>query len=246
MKYLKDVSLVAVATQDIEETIQALEYSLRHISFQEVLFFAHYNPKPLSNHFHFIPINKFENVGEWGKFIVYDLYKYIKTKHILLIHADGFIVNPNSWHNDFLRYDYIGAPWPLPTDNISYRDIHGNISRVGNSVSLRSYKLLSFPNCNHIPWESTFGYFHEDGFICTKIKHLLEENGIEFAPFETACLFSHEIPLPETKGIKPFVFHKWEGDNKNYPRFGRYKTNLFSRLKKQFIKLMLNINSSKI
>ena len=25
---------------------------------------------------------------------------------------DGHIVNPHLWTNEFLKYDYIGAPWP--------------------------------------------------------------------------------------------------------------------------------------
>lgn len=237
MKRLDSVSLVAVATQDVEETVQAIEYSLKDLRYQKVKLFAHYNPRPDSKDFEFIQINPFSNVGEWGKYVVYELYKHIDTEFILLIHADGFVVNPDSWSDEFLEYDYTGAPWPLPTDDFSFRDIHGNIVRVGNSVSLRSKRLLSFPSLHNIPWEDTFGYFHEDGFICTKIKHLLEADGMRFAPLEVACRFSHEYPIPEIKGIKPLVFHKWFGENKQYPRFGRYKTNPIQEIIKKIKRL---------
>ncbi len=56
--------------------------------------------------------------------------------------------------DDFLNYDYIGAPYPLPQDNFSYRDIDGNLIRVGNSVSLRSKKLLDLPIQLDLEWIS--------------------------------------------------------------------------------------------
>lgn len=238
MKQLEKITLVAVATQDVEETVQAIEHSLKHLQYKKVKLFAHYNPRPDSKQFEFIKINPFSNVGDWGRYIVYELHRYIDTEFILLIHADGFVVNPDSWDDEFLKYDYIGAPWPLPTDDFSFRDINGNIVRVGNSVSLRSKRLLSFPSQQNIPWEDTFGYFHEDGFICTKIKHLIEADGMRFAPLEIACRFSHEYPIPEIIGIKPFVFHKWFGDNKRYPRFGRYKTNLVQQINKKLKRVL--------
>lgn len=238
MRHLDNITLVAVATQDVEETVQAIEYSLKNMQYKSVKLFSHYNPKPDSTAYEFIQIDSFANVGEWGRYVVYELYKYIETTHILLIHADGFVVNPNSWSEEFLDYDYIGAPWPRPTDDFSFRDTYGNIVRVGNSVSLRSNRLLSYPSLHNIPWESTHGYFHEDGFICTKIKHLLEAEGMRFAPIEVAARFSHEKPLPETKGIKPFVFHKWEENNKNYPKFGRYNIGILGKIRRKMRKLL--------
>ena len=61
-------------------------------------------------------VSSFEgkDVDEWGKFIIYDLYKFIKTNYILLIHPDGFVVNPELWDKKFKDFDYIGAPWPPP------------------------------------------------------------------------------------------------------------------------------------
>ena len=34
----------------------------------------------------------------------------------LTIWTDGFIVHPEMWRDEFLKYDYIGAPWPLPKE----------------------------------------------------------------------------------------------------------------------------------
>ena len=158
-------------------------------------------------------------MAEWSYKIVYELNEYIETDFALLVHADGFVVNPSSWRDEFLDYDYIGAPWPLPADDFSYRDIHGNVVRVGNSVSLRSKRLLELPTKLKLPWEPYHGFYNEDGFICVKNRHIYESNDMKFAPLEVAKYFAHEAMIPEVRNIKPFAFHKWAGSNRTYPKF---------------------------
>ena len=143
------------------------------------------------------------------------------------MHADGFVVHPELWRDSFLDYDYIGAPWPLPPkgDTTTYRDKDGNICRVGNSAGIRSKRLMDFPKKAGIPWEGEYAYgrmwYYEDGFICCKIRHLLEAEGMRIAPLEVAKYYSHEKMIPEIAGITPFAFHKWEGTNAQYPNFIR-------------------------
>ena len=38
--------------------------------------------------------------------------EYIESDFALVVQDDGHIVNPNNWSDEFLAYDYIGAPWP--------------------------------------------------------------------------------------------------------------------------------------
>ena len=230
MQYIPNVTLVAVATTEVEATLKAIKYSTKELRFDRVVLFSHYKPLSDFDEYDYIKIEPFDNVGDWGRFIVFDLYKYITTNYIILIHADGFIVNPASWDDNFLNYDYIGAPWPIPKDNFSYRDNLGNIVRVGNSVSLRSYKLLKMPSDLNLSWDRLdHGYFHEDGFLAVQFRHIFQENGIKFAPFDIACKFSREKTLDENKNINPFAFHKWQGKNKKYPRFNYKKSIFFDR-----------------
>ena len=218
---LPNITLVAMATRDVEETLEALVYSCRGIKFGKVKLLAHYSPHGLNIHknIEFLRIKKMKNIDEWSHEIIYHLNDYIDTDFALLVHADGFVVNPMSWKNEFLNYDYIGAPFPLPSDNFSYRDINGHIVRVGNSVSLRSKRLLELPVKLDLPWEPYKGFYNEDGFICVKNRHIYESKGIKFAPLKVAKYFSHENMLPELKNIKPFMFHKWAGSNSRYPKF---------------------------
>lgn len=237
MKHIDKVTLVAVATTEVNATAKALLYSTRYLSFDKVLLISNYNPDTSCTIYEHIAIQPFESVAEWGKFVVFELHKYIQTDHIILIHADGFIVNPQAWNDEFLNYDYIGAPWPIPKDVFSYRDHFGNIIRVGNSVSLRSLKLLKLPLEIGLDWNAAdHGFFHEDGFLCVQNRHILQSHGANYAPFNVACQFSREKTIHENKGIEPFAFHKWDGENKNFPRFSQ-KGSLIYRIKKIVKKL---------
>lgn len=159
------------------------------------------------------------NIDDWNRAVVFDLGDYIDTEFALLVHPDGFVVHPEKWDDEFLKYDFIGAPYPLPTDDFSYRDINGVLQRVGNSVSIRSKKLLGLPKKLNMEWKPFHGFTNEDGYICVNMRHIFEEHGCKFAPLSLAVHFSQEVPIPEAKSITPFTFHKYEGPNSKYPDF---------------------------
>ncbi len=219
MLKLPDITLIALATTNVEATVKALEYSCRDIQWGKVKLVSHYKPADLPDYIEYSYTEPCENVDEWSRRAIYELPTHVDTKWCMLVHADGFVVNASSWRPEFLEYDYIGAPWHLPNDDFSFRDINGVIQRVGNSVSLRSKKLLDLANDLKLEWRSWHGYWNEDGFICVNNRHIYEAHGCKFAPLELAVHFSQESPIPEAKDIVPFAFHKWEGPNSIYPRF---------------------------
>lgn len=217
---LPQITLAAMTSVKRYETIKALQYSMRGIDFGEVVLITHRRPLFLPHGITWKKTSKLSKIDDFNYKTVYDLVDYIDTPYMLLIHYDGFIVHPESWREDFLEYDYIGSPWPLPEREHCYRDAYGNLSRVGNSVSLRSRKLLEFPRQADLKWEpSKDGTYNEDIFLCCMNKHRIEAAGMKIAPLETARFFGHEHPLPETEGIDPFLFHKWRGPNAVYPHF---------------------------
>lgn len=157
---------------------------------------------------------KCNSIDEWNRKIVYELGSYVDTEYAMLIHADGYVINPHLWDPNWLNYDYIGAPWPLPQDNVSYRSPSGyvlydgtDIVRVGNSVSLRSKKLLDLPRKLNLPWRPFHGYTNEDGYICVNMRHEFEGAGCKFAPLDVAKHFSKEHEIPENVGLETFAFH---------------------------------------
>ena len=216
---LPNVTLATYTTVDLDKHVKALEYSCKGINFGAVKLIAHEKPENLPDNITFEQCDKTSNIDEWNHDIIYKLSKHIDTDFCLLIHDDGFVVNPEQWRDEFLNYDYIGAPFPLPQDNFSFRDINNNLIRVGNSVSLRSKKLIDLPVKLNLEWKPFHGYYNEDGFICVNNRHIYIEHGCVFADIDIAKYFSHETMIPEIEGIKPFAFHKYSGTNHIYPRF---------------------------
>lgn len=220
---LKNVTLLAMTSVLVKETLKAMEYSMKSIDFGDAVIVTHQEPKWMPKGVRYAHIDELDNIDRFNYETVYNMGDYVNTEFALLVHYDGYVVNPESWKDEFLDYDYIGSPWPLPKegDDTTFRDINGNICRVGNSVSIRSKRLMDFPRKANIPWTSEKGWFNEDGFICCRNRHLFEADGMRFAPLELAVYFGHENMIPEIegKGIKPFVFHKWAGTNAKYPDF---------------------------
>ena len=207
MLKLENVTLVCVTSVNVDRAIRALKYSCKNIEFGEVILLTDKDVSPDG-----ITTVKTPNLDyiDYSRFIVYELHKHIQTEFALIVQDDGFVTNPNEWSDEFFKYDYIGAPFPIPApnDNISYRDPFGGLQRVGNGgFSLRSKKLLELPTRLDLEWKQYFGYWNEDGFFSVHNKHILEENGCVFPSVEVAAKFSFENKIPENEGMKTFGFH---------------------------------------
>lgn len=122
--------------------------------------------------------------------------KNLKGSHILLIHPDGYIVNPRAWEDDWLQYDFIGASW-------WYKDG----MNVGNGgFSLRSKRLIeTLSNLEISPAEC----HPEDEVICRRMRKWLEKQyDIKFAPTDVADRFAIEAyNTPANQYTGQFGFH---------------------------------------
>ena len=232
---LKNVTLVAMTSVCVYETVKAMEYSMRGIDFGDAVLITHRKPIYLSGTIRYSHTGKLTTIDDFNYKMLYELGDHIHTDYAMIVHYDGFIVHPECFRDEFLDYDYIGAPWPDPHDDYTYRDINGNLQRVGNSVGIRSKRLIDYPKKAGIPFEADHGFFHEDGFICVKNRHLFEQAGMKIAPIEVAKYFSHETMIPEIEGITPFAFHKWAGTNSGYPKF-KGEPELIKRVKRRIKK----------
>lgn len=130
----------------------------------------------------------------YSKFCIADMASYIDTSHVLIIHPDGFIQNPQAWDDDWLQYDYIGATWWYKSG--------GNVGNGG--FSLRSKKLLDILATLDID-----NFHPEDDVICRQLRPWLEsEHGIKFATEDVANRFSIEaFNSPDNKYAGQFGFH---------------------------------------
>tara|TARA_R100000458_G_scaffold17345_3_gene15019 strand:- start:3572 stop:4237 length:666 start_codon:yes stop_codon:yes gene_type:complete len=221
MLKLENITLVILSSIKLDKSIKALEYSSKDIEWGSVKLISDTKPDNLPDFIQHEFCPKMSNIDEWNYAAIYELPKHIETDYCMLIHDDGFVVNADSWRDEFLEYDYIGAPWPMPQDDFSFRAKDGELVRVGNSVSLRSKKLLDLPIKLNLEWKAFHGYYNEDGYICVNYRHKYLENGIKFADIDVAKYFSHESMIPEIEGIKPFAFHRHFGTNAQYPNYGK-------------------------
>lgn len=191
MLKLPQVTLIALTNKDFEGHKYALDKSSEEIEFGDIKL---------------IWDEKCNSIEKWNEKIIKELPKYVFTSHAMLIHPDGYIINPHLWRDEWLELDYIGAPWPLPKDDYSYKTPSGRLIRVGNSVSLRSKKLMDLVATR--PMEFHYGNNNEDGEISVWQREWLEEQGCKFATLEQAIHFSKEHEIEENKDIETFAFHQ--------------------------------------
>ena len=210
-KKLPDVTLLAVSSIEIDHTQDSLKISSYEIEFASIKFLTSKIPKTTFPEIEYIKIPEIVSINGYNKIIIDDLYKYFDTSHCLIVQSDSFVVNPIEWTDEFLKYDYIGAPW---TKTINPKqDLHIDLkkNRVGNGgFSLRSKKLaLATKDINYS--KLNFPSLTEDVVTCHYLYEDLIKKGISFASIELASKFSVEhIETNKEFGVGPenvFGFH---------------------------------------
>lgn len=137
------------------------------------------------------------------QFVLYELFKYIETELVILVHWDGYALNKSRWDNHFFDFDYIGAPWPRAMfKQLPMRLRHG---RVGNGgFSLRSTKWLRA--CSTLPPSG----MNEDFYASCMNRQHFEKLGCRIAPVDVAMRWSFEHRVEEFPNWKledSFGFH---------------------------------------
>lgn len=186
---LPDVTLFCADTVAHDLTVAALDDCLRHVRFGDVKLFS---DRTLGRDE--VRIEKFASSAEMTRFVNYEMPRYIKTSHVLYFQWDGWIVDPSQWTDEFLRYDYIGAPW-----------WYGDGYNVGNSgFCLRSKALIDFLAAH--PDEFPPGS-PEDEVLCRHYRRALPQ--FRWADEDLAWRFAFE------RTVRNPVF--WEADIWPFP-----------------------------
>ncbi len=137
----------------------------------------------------FIRIHEMD-IREYSRFVLQDLHTYIETSHVLIVQADGFVLNPGLWNPGWLDYDYVGAPWPETLRVGKY--VIPLANRVGNGgFSLRSRRLLKMTAPIDLS-TLRFPTRAEDVITCHLLFDYLTQYGIRFADLNTAASFAIE------------------------------------------------------
>lgn len=207
MLNLKQVILVAFGSTKIPETIKAINHCQKLAIFCDTIYLTDQSiSAPNIRH---IPIRNIHSKESYQKFIVNESASIILSSvinefdgHFLCINWDGFIINPESWSDDFLQYDYIGAPWPWFNH------------KVGNGgFCLKSKKFLQVQNeiCKNFNVLN-----NEDVELSLRLRIIFESYGCKYAPSNIGYKFSTEVGYIEKN--KSFGFH----DFKYHPQFRQY------------------------
>tara|TARA_Y100000816_G_C26069844_1_gene562621 strand:- start:812 stop:1519 length:708 start_codon:yes stop_codon:yes gene_type:complete len=227
---LKNVTLLAASSINIDSTQDALMISSYKLNFSSIKLLSPSKPKNIFDSIEYIQIPDIDLKG-YNKLILNELYNYFNTSHCLVVQSDAFVINPEIWTDEFLNYDYIGAPWTKnisPNNNISI-DLKKN--RVGNGgFSLRSKKLTNITK-DYEYSNLKFPVDQEDVIICHYLFEELIKENISFAPIDLAAKFSVEHPQTNSEyGI----------NDKNV--FGFHGKHLQKYFKNRFIKNRDKIN----
>lgn len=188
---LPEITMICADTKNQGAAIAAIRKSLSHIKPARTIFFTdkHYDLPGIETIF----IPTLNSKRSYSYFICKELYKHIETSHVLIIQADGYILDHKQWDDEYLNYDLIGAAWPYDHDR-----------RIANGgFSLRTKRLQEI-----VGTDDFIDVVHpEDQSISIIYKFYLEEKyGIKFAPEELAEKFSFELIEPNQQ---TFGFHQY-------------------------------------
>ena len=189
---LPNISLLAIAhKKDVDQTQVSMKISSENIDFGAIKLLTSAQPKIKYPDIEYVPIKPM-NLEEFNKTMIEDLHKHFETTHCLFVQADSFVVNYKLWKDEFLKYDYIGAPWS--DELVINENLVLNVKKnpVGNGgFSLRSRKLLR--TTAKIDYDSLkFPLKSEDVVVCHYLYDKMIEEGIKFAPPKLASQFSIE------------------------------------------------------
>lgn len=196
---LPDVTLVMLETREHELARMAIEDCLDKATFGNVLVmtdrpleFASLTAlcKPTIKTIPDAP----SKLG-WCQQLWYDIPPHVTTSHALFIQWDSWIWDETKWRDEFLNYDYIGAPW-------WYQDGRN----VGNSgFGIKSTRLIRFLRKH--PFEFPCDREIEDDLLCRTYRPALQALGFTWAPEWIAHDFAWEgCNQPPTKTTH-FGFH---------------------------------------
>ena len=217
---LLNLDLISINCVDPYQSAAAINYCQKYFEFGKSILVTHQDVDVYDIELHII------DKLDWYQYNdhVLNLIEHTDNDYVMLIQDDGHPINPELWDDEYLEYDYIGAPWPSEESWISlqHKDQQDYIrknfpkNRVGNGgFCIRSRKFLKFStqygSCNGLG---------EDSFLCTRKYEEAIEYGIKFAPFELSSKFSYENPCIEfgTSWSQQMVFDRkkhfgWHGQN---------------------------------
>ena len=175
MLRLPSVTLTLYEGRAYELASLAIKDMMSRIEFAEVIVYS--DRKPSVDGVRWIETppapreHSTEMVTEWSG-------RAVNTPHFIQAQWDSGILQPEMWSDEFLEYDFVGAPWGMVGDNL-----------VGcGGFALYSRRLIGhlFENRDRFPSHAS------DTFLCRVYRQALEKDGFRWPSVEVANRFAYE------------------------------------------------------
>ncbi len=178
---LSSVTLLIADCVDYDRAKLAFDHCRHSCEFGQAKLLTHFDVQdPFV-----VKIHQIKSIEEYSTFMIKDLATYVDTEYVLVAQWDGFVWKPELWEDEFLNYDYIGAPWP---ESVLLKGVPKHFNVGNGGFSLRSKKLQDFLQKD----PNIILHGAEDVAICQLNRAYLEAKGFTFAPFDVAKRFSWE------------------------------------------------------
>ncbi len=190
---LPHVSLVTLETREHELALLAIRDCKRQANFGDVVIFTD-KPELFENEGRIVVVPDFPDKVDWSRFRWQGMAPHLKTSHMLYHEWDAWVCDGSMWSDDYLKYDFIGAPWWFSDGQ-----------NVGNGgFSLRSTALTRYMRKHRDAFPCTTCV--DDDLLCRKYRLSLESIGFSWAPQKVAQDFAFECIRPDPNS-KHFGFH---------------------------------------
>jgi len=176
---LPDVTLVMVETREHALAKLAVDDCCRKMSFADVVIVTD-RPQLFERQASYKVVQDWPTKLGWSRSWWYDVPKLVHTSHTLNIQWDSWVWDASIWSDEFLKYDYVGAPW--------WYDDGKNVGNGGFSLVSTRLKRFLLDNRGAFPCDTPV----DDDLLCRKYRPDLESVGFRWAPEKVAYDFSYE------------------------------------------------------
>src|SRR5262245_45393140 len=177
--WLRDVTLVMVETREHALAKIAVDDCCRKVSFADVVIVTD-KPALFERQASYKVVEDWPTKLGWSRSWWYDVPPLVHTSHTLNIQWDSWIWDASMWRDEFLKFDYVGAPW-------WYND-GKNVGNGGFSLVSTRLKRYLADHRDAFPCDSPV----DDDLLCRKYRPRLEAVGFAWAPEKVAYDFAYE------------------------------------------------------
>lgn len=134
-----------------------------------------------------VEIMPLKSLVAYSIFCLTEMYKHIETEFVLVVQRDGWILNPDTWTDDWLQYDYV-APLFVQHDDVGSGGFSLRSKRIMEAAALRTQAVSGrtwdgTDEDAHLIQQSLGNY--EDGVLSLQMKY----DGFKYLPKDEAGKF---------------------------------------------------------